>query len=202
MEKRIQRRLVRRIYSERYLLITLVSFALSVSAIRFFLEITGYPQIGSDELHFAHVLWGGLLLFASSLLPLIFVNKRILDISALLSGTGVGLFIDEVGNFIEAPYITAALTEYILKQKPKSKIICLDVLHLDKSIGYVDDSGLTTYHVGESFVDFGKLEIPFDRETTLLFFDDHQNAPERIFQAKRKGFKWCFFNDNYPSGCG
>jgi len=81
-------------------LITLVSFALSVSAIRFFLEITGYPQIGSDELHIAHVLWGGLLLFASSLLPLIFVNKRILDISAFLSGIGVGLFIDEVGKFI------------------------------------------------------------------------------------------------------
>ena len=78
----------------------LVSFALSVSAIRIFLEITGYPQIGSDELHFAHVLWGGLLLFASSLLPLIFVNKRILDISALFSGIGVGLFIDEVGKFI------------------------------------------------------------------------------------------------------
>lgn len=81
-------------------MITLVSFALSVSAIRFFLEITGYPQIGSSELHFAHVLWGGLLLFSSSLLPLIFVNKRILDISALLSGIGVGLFIDEVGKFI------------------------------------------------------------------------------------------------------
>ena len=81
-------------------MIMLVSFALSVSSIRIFLEITGYPQIGSDELHFAHVLWGGLLLFASSLLPLIFVNKRILDISALLSGIGVGLFIDEVGKFI------------------------------------------------------------------------------------------------------
>ena len=81
-------------------MIMLVSFALSVSAIRVFLEITGYPQIGSDELHFAHVLWGGLLLFASSLLPLIFVNKRILDISALLSGIGVGLFIDEVGKLI------------------------------------------------------------------------------------------------------
>ena len=81
-------------------MIMLVSFALSVFSIRIFLEITGYPQIGSDELHFAHVLWGGLLLFASSLLPLIFVNKRILDISALLSGLGVGLFIDEVGKFI------------------------------------------------------------------------------------------------------
>ena len=96
----MRRRLVLRVYSERYLLITLVSFALSVSAIRFFLEITGYPQIGSSELHFAHVLWGGLLLFVSSLLPLIFANRRVLDISALISGIGVGLFIDEVGKFI------------------------------------------------------------------------------------------------------
>jgi len=100
MEKRIQRRFVRRVYSERYLLITLISFALSISATRIFLEIADYPQIGSDTLHISHVLWGGLLLFASSLLPLIFVNKRILDISALLSGIGVGLFIDEVGKFI------------------------------------------------------------------------------------------------------
>jgi len=100
MKKKIRRRLVRRVYSERYLLITMISFALSVSAVRVFLEITNYPQIGSDALHISHVLWGGLLLFASSLLPLIFVNKRILDISALLSGIGVGLFIDEVGKFI------------------------------------------------------------------------------------------------------
>jgi len=81
-------------------LIMLVSFAFSVSAMRFFLEITGYPQIGNAELHIAHVLWGGLMLFTSTLLPLIFVNRRILDISALLSGMGMGLFIDEVGKFI------------------------------------------------------------------------------------------------------
>lgn len=99
-EGKNQRKWVRRIYSDRYVLITLISFAVSVSLIRFFLGVTGYPQIGSAELHFAHVLWGGLLLFISSLLPLIFVNKRILDLSALLSGIGVGLFIDEVGKFI------------------------------------------------------------------------------------------------------
>ena len=93
-------KLVRRIYSDRYVLITLVSFAVSISTIRFFLEITGYPQLGGDKLHIAHVLWGGLFLFVSSLLPLIFVNKRILDLSAILSGAGIGLFIDEVGKFI------------------------------------------------------------------------------------------------------
>ena len=69
-------------------------------------------------MHIAHVLWGGLLLFASSLLPLIYVNKRILDISALLSGIGVGLFIDEVGKFITQTnnyfYPAAAPIIYVL----------------------------------------------------------------------------------------
>ncbi|MDP2966227.1 MAG: hypothetical protein Q8N39_09370 [Pelolinea sp.] len=54
--KRSPRRLVRRYYSERYLLLTLLSFALSVSLTRLFLEIMGYPQLGGSELHFAHVL--------------------------------------------------------------------------------------------------------------------------------------------------
>ncbi|MDO9546484.1 MAG: hypothetical protein Q7J07_07015 [Pelolinea sp.] len=100
MDKKDRGKLVRRIYSDRYVLITLVSFAISISAIRIFLEINGYPQLGGENLHIAHVLWGGLFLFTSSLLPLIFVNKRILDLSAFLSGAGIGLFIDEVGKFI------------------------------------------------------------------------------------------------------
>jgi hypothetical protein len=83
-----------------YLLITLISFAASVSLTRLFLELTGYPQLGSGDLHIAHVLWGGLFLFIGSLLPLIFVNRWSLDLSALFSGIGIGLFIDEVGKFI------------------------------------------------------------------------------------------------------
>ena len=94
------RKLVRRYNAERYLFITIISFAFSVSATRFFLDLTGYPQIGGSELHIAHVLWGGLLLFAGGLFPLIFANKRAFDLSALFSGLGVGLFIDEVGKFI------------------------------------------------------------------------------------------------------
>ncbi|HTX78699.1 MAG TPA: hypothetical protein VMC62_03485 [Longilinea sp.] len=91
---------IRRDHAERYLLITLLSFAASVSLTRLFLSLTGYPQIGSGELHIAHLLWGGLLLFSGCLLPLIFANRWTLDISAFLGGAGVGLFIDEVGKFI------------------------------------------------------------------------------------------------------
>jgi hypothetical protein len=91
---------IRRDHAERYLLITLLSFAASVSLTRLFLSLTGYPQIGNGELHIAHLLWGGLLLFIGCLLPLIFANRWALDLSAFLGGAGVGLFIDEVGKFI------------------------------------------------------------------------------------------------------
>ena len=94
------RRSVRRPGAETYLLITLLSFAASVSGTRFFLEITGYPQLGGQKLHIAHVLWGGLLLFISSILPLVLANRWVYPVTSFLSGIGVGLFIDEVGKFI------------------------------------------------------------------------------------------------------
>lgn len=86
--------------AEAYLFIILLSFAGSVALTRLLLELTGYPQLGTGDLHIAHVLWGGLLLFISVLLLLIFANRWIYSISAAISGIGVGLFIDEVGKFI------------------------------------------------------------------------------------------------------
>jgi hypothetical protein len=98
--KRKVRQLVLSYYAERYMVLLLVSFALTIALTRLFLEITGYPQIGNSEFHLAHVLWGGLIWFAGSLLPLLFANKRALDLSAILTGIGSGLFMDEVGKFI------------------------------------------------------------------------------------------------------
>src|SRR3970040_3181863 len=94
------RRPVRRGRVERYLLLTLLSFAASVALTRLFLELTGYPQLGNSELHIAHVLWGGLMLFVAALLPLIYANRWVYDAGALLAGIGVGLFIDAVGKLI------------------------------------------------------------------------------------------------------
>jgi hypothetical protein len=91
---------VRRELAEQYLLVALIGFAGSVIITRFFLELSGYPRIEYGELHIAHVLWGGLFLFVSALLPLIYANKWALFWSALFSGIGFGLFIDEVGKFI------------------------------------------------------------------------------------------------------
>jgi len=94
------RRPVRRESADLHLLLTLLSFGASVSLTRLFLELTGYPQLGGGNLHIAHVLWGGLLLFLAALLPLVMANRWVYRIGAVVAGIGVGLFIDEVGKFI------------------------------------------------------------------------------------------------------
>lgn len=91
---------VQRRNASQYLMITLLSFAVSISGTRLFLELTGYPKLGGGEIHIAHVLWGGLFLFVGALLPLILANEWGLRLSALLAGLGIGFFIDEVGKFI------------------------------------------------------------------------------------------------------
>jgi len=94
------RKPVEREGAEFYLFLVLLSFAASVALTRLFLELTGYPQLGNDTLHIAHVMWGGLLLFISTLLMLIYANRWVYRLGAILSGVGVGLFMDEVGKFI------------------------------------------------------------------------------------------------------
>jgi hypothetical protein len=93
---------VRRVGSERYFLLLLVSFGATVILTRWFLALTGFPQIGGGELHIAHALWGGLFLFIASVLPLLWAGRTTYPVSAVLSGLGVGLFADEVGKFITA----------------------------------------------------------------------------------------------------
>ncbi len=94
------RRFVQRHRADQYMLALLLGFALSVALTRFFLELTGYPQLGNGTLHIAHLLWGGLLLFAATLLLVVLDHRRVYLVGAILSGVGIGLFIDEVGKFI------------------------------------------------------------------------------------------------------
>ena len=94
------RNLVFRADAEINTLLMLVSFAASITLTRAFLYLTGYPQIGNSELHISHLLWGGLLMFAALLILLLYSNRWIQTLAAIMSGIGIGLFIDEVGKFI------------------------------------------------------------------------------------------------------
>ena len=95
-----RRRLIERERAASYLFTMLLAFALSILVTRLFLELSGYPQIGNEQLHIAHVLWGGLIAAVGATLPLVFANTYVLGISAALTGVGLGLFFDEVGKFL------------------------------------------------------------------------------------------------------
>jgi hypothetical protein len=77
-----------------------VSFGLTVVITRLFLISSGYPKIGGHTYHIAHALFGGVLLVIAALLSLLYAATWVGTAVAILSGVGLGLFIDEVGKFI------------------------------------------------------------------------------------------------------
>lgn len=72
----------------------------SLLTVRFLLHVTGYPQLGGNGLHIAHMLWGGLLMVASIIISMAFVGMRVARLSAIVGGLGFGIFIDEIGKFL------------------------------------------------------------------------------------------------------
>jgi len=93
-------RFARSIFGEDAMENFLVSAMASVLLIRLFLSLTGYPQLGGNDYHVAHMLWGGLLMMAALFMSLGFLSRPAHDWSAVLGGIGFGVFIDELGKFI------------------------------------------------------------------------------------------------------
>lgn len=86
--------------ADGFWIVLIIAMSTTVVITRLYLEATGYPQVGDDTFHVAHVLWGGLAMFIALVLPLSFANPYIPWVTALLGGVGAGLFLDEVGKFI------------------------------------------------------------------------------------------------------
>lgn len=78
----------------------LVAGVASVLAIRGALAATGYPQLGGDGLHIAHMLWGGLFMTVAMLVLFAALGRVAQRLAAILGGIGFGTFIDELGKFI------------------------------------------------------------------------------------------------------
>lgn len=95
-----RRLFLRNIDGQDHLEVFVVSAITAILAIRLFLHLTGYPQIGGPELHIAHLLWGGLFMLAAFVLLFVFLGKARLRTAAILGGAGFGAFLDEVGKFV------------------------------------------------------------------------------------------------------
>lgn len=76
------------------------SATITVLITRFYLFVTGYPQVGGEIFHIAHAVWGGLLLMIGLFIALAMANRWSALVGGLVGGIGAGLFVDEVGKFI------------------------------------------------------------------------------------------------------
>lgn len=82
-------------------------------------------------------------------------------------------------------------TWLIEKAAPNAKIICLDPnLKKDR---YISKNSVY-YRKDFSMTDWKNIS----KDKTLVIFDDHQNAFERVKTAKKLGFKHLIFDDNCP----
>lgn len=72
----------------------------TILVVRFYLHLTGYPQVGGGTLHIAHMLWGGLLMAVSIGIQFSFLSRSATRLAVFVGGIGFGLFIDEVGKFV------------------------------------------------------------------------------------------------------
>lgn len=78
----------------------LVTSIVTVLVIRLYLYLTGYPQVGGDTLHIAHMLWGGLGMVIAFAMVMLFAHPVWKPLAAFVGGIGFGTFIDELGKFI------------------------------------------------------------------------------------------------------
>ena len=150
-----------------YLELFLISGVTSVLGIRAFLALTGYPQIGGDGLHIAHMLWGGLFMTLALLLLFSSLGQATQRFAAILAGVGFGTFIDELGKFITSDndyfyqptigliYIIFIAIFLVLKAMNRRKTVSPDVA-LANAVNRL-----------ELAVD-GKLDVETRRETLEL----------------------------------
>src|SRR5690606_8823491 len=93
-------RLARRSDGADLVELSLVCAVATVLVIRIVLGLMGYPKLGGDGLHIAHVLWGGLMMLVALILVFLLLDSPVRWFAAFLGGVGFGFFIDEVGKFI------------------------------------------------------------------------------------------------------
>ena len=81
---------------------------------------------------------------------------------------------------------------------PKARIHCIDpVAYYKDPKGYYSDRA--NYYT-KDFLELDWTHV--EKENSLCFFDDHQDALGRLARCCELGFKTLIFEDNYPPGQG
>lgn len=142
---------LRNLYAQTLLENFLISGVCTILGIRFYLQMTGYPQVGGAHFHIAHMLYGGLLMMITIFILFTFLNRTAFTIASITGGIGFGFFIDELGKFITRDnnyffqptvaliYVIFILIYLIGELLPKLKIISkqeylLNALELTKEV--------------------------------------------------------------------
>jgi len=99
-------------------------------------------------------------------------------------------------NVIESGIWKGQGTWLIENAVPEAKVYSIDL-----NLGIREYISEKVHYFDKDFasIDWSLLE---DKEQTILFFDDHQNAFERMKQGKALGFRQFIFEDNYPASQG
>ena len=97
---------------------------------------------------------------------------------------------------VESGIFKGQSTWLIEKTLPEAKILSIDIDLNQRE--YVSKSKNVTYS-SKDFINHDYSNIP---NNSLVFFDDHQNALERLFATYSFGFKNVIFEDNYPASQG
>lgn len=86
-------------------------------------------------------------------------------------------------------------TWWIEQACPTAKIYCIDVDYSN-----IEYKSLKATYLNDDFACHRWDSI--DKNNTVIFFDDHQNALTRLMQMKWMGFSKAIFDDNYASYTG
>lgn len=99
-------------------------------------------------------------------------------------------------NIIESGVYKGQGTWLFRQAHPNIRIFSIDPT-LSARV-YIDEKA-TYFSEDFSMIDWKEY---LDPQETFIFFDDHQNAYERLLQMKWMGFEQAMFEDNYPAGRG
>ena len=101
-------------------------------------------------------------------------------------------------RIIESGVFKGQTTWLINELLPDTKIVSIEPF-----LQQVTYQGKNTKYITTDFLNISNDFIPREiAKDTLIIFDDHQDAYQRIMHAHKLGFKNFYFDDNYPEFSG